>query len=223
MTSLRERKKAEARNRILTAAASLFDTSGYEAVTMRDIATAADVSYQTVYNYFPGKAHILYQILLTEARRAEQRLRQAGNPEQAPWPGLDAALEILVDAALDVVEQHPPAYWRTVVAEMVREPDTFGPLMGLMDAEFREAFVGILKMAREQGELSRGVDLPTLSQILIYLVDHAALRLLTLPGAERQSMTAEVRSQLHLILGPYRAAARVTGPDSPGPDLPGRG
>ena len=210
MTSLRERKKAEARRRILAAAADLFDDRGYDAVTMRDIATAAEVSYQTVYNYFPGKAHILYQILLAEARSAELLLRQAADPDQATWPGLDAALEVLVGAALDAVEQHPPAYWRTVVAEVLQEPETFGPLMGLMDAEFREAFVRILETARDQGELSSTVDLPTLSQILIYLVDHATLRLLTLPGAERQAMAAEVRSQLGLILTPYRRATSGT-------------
>ena len=176
---------------------------------MRDIASAADVSYQTLYNYFPGKAHILYQILLKEARDAEQQIARLADPAHGPWPGLERALDLLVDAALDTLDHHQPAYWRTVVAEMVREPETFGPLMGLMDSEFREALVEILVAARNRGELKETVDLETLSQVLIYLVDHAGLRMLTLPGADRQSMAAEVRAQLALVLRPYLAAEQA--------------
>jgi AcrR family transcriptional regulator len=52
---LRERKKAQTRQHIADTAARLFATHGYDQVSVLDVAQAAEVSDQTVYNYFPAK------------------------------------------------------------------------------------------------------------------------------------------------------------------------
>jgi len=49
---LRERKKARTRRAIADAAARLFAERGYERVAVSDVAREAEVSEQTVYNYF---------------------------------------------------------------------------------------------------------------------------------------------------------------------------
>ena len=56
---LRERKKAKTRQRVAEVAARLFIKRGYENVRMVDIARAADISEQTLYNYFPTKEHLI--------------------------------------------------------------------------------------------------------------------------------------------------------------------
>jgi AcrR family transcriptional regulator len=56
---LRERKKQRTRSGIAAAAAGLFAERGYEQVTVADVARAADVSEQTVYNYFPAKENLV--------------------------------------------------------------------------------------------------------------------------------------------------------------------
>jgi len=56
---LRERKKQRTRSLIADAAARLFAERGYEQVTVSDVARAADVSEQTVYNYFPAKENLV--------------------------------------------------------------------------------------------------------------------------------------------------------------------
>lgn len=53
--SLRARKKARTRELLVETAAGLFHEQGFEAVTVADIARAAEVSEQTVYNYFATK------------------------------------------------------------------------------------------------------------------------------------------------------------------------
>jgi AcrR family transcriptional regulator len=55
MAGLRERKKAQTRRHIAETAARLFAAHGYDDVSVGDVARAADVSDQTVYNYFPAK------------------------------------------------------------------------------------------------------------------------------------------------------------------------
>ncbi|MZD08624.1 TetR family transcriptional regulator [Streptomyces sp. SID5785] len=52
---LRERKKRQTRQHISDVATGLFLDHGFDAVTIAEIADAADVSVNTVYNYFPAK------------------------------------------------------------------------------------------------------------------------------------------------------------------------
>ena len=59
MTGLRERKKAQTRQHIADTAARLFAVHGYDAVSVVDVARAAEVSDQTVYNYFPAKQDLV--------------------------------------------------------------------------------------------------------------------------------------------------------------------
>jgi AcrR family transcriptional regulator len=57
---LRERKKQQTRQLILDTARRLFEHRGFEAVTVAEIARAADVSEVTVFNYFPTKENLFF-------------------------------------------------------------------------------------------------------------------------------------------------------------------
>ena len=57
---LRERKKQQTRQLIAEAARRLFGERGFERVTVAEIARAAEVSEQTVFNYFPTKEDLVY-------------------------------------------------------------------------------------------------------------------------------------------------------------------
>lgn len=52
---LRERKKRQTRQHLSDVATGLFVERGFDAVTIAEIAEAAEVSVNTVYNYFPAK------------------------------------------------------------------------------------------------------------------------------------------------------------------------
>lgn len=56
---LRDLKKARTRRLIADTAARLFAEQGYEQVTVREIARAAEVAEQTLYNYFPTKEQLV--------------------------------------------------------------------------------------------------------------------------------------------------------------------
>ena len=61
----RERKKLQTRQLIADAARRLFAERGFEAVSVAEVARAADVAEATVFNYFPTKEDLVYSGLET--------------------------------------------------------------------------------------------------------------------------------------------------------------
>lgn len=59
-TGLRERHKQQTRQLIFETAARLFAARGFDAVTVAEVARAADVSEMTVFNHFPTKEDLCF-------------------------------------------------------------------------------------------------------------------------------------------------------------------
>jgi AcrR family transcriptional regulator len=58
--SLRARKKLRTRELLVETAARLFAEKGFDAVTVADVARAAEISGQTIYNYFSTKETLVF-------------------------------------------------------------------------------------------------------------------------------------------------------------------
>jgi AcrR family transcriptional regulator len=103
---LRERKKRQTRQYISDVATALFVERGFDAVTVAEIADAADVSVNTVYNYFPAKEDLFFD-------------RSAGVVDQLPrWVrGRDKG-----ESAA-----------RSVLRELRAEVEAVSPRVGLME------------------------------------------------------------------------------------------
>ncbi|MFE0153971.1 TetR family transcriptional regulator [Nonomuraea sp. NPDC059007] len=56
---LRERKKRRTRRHLSQVAMALFVERGFDAVTVAEVAAAAEVAVNTVYNYFPAKEDLV--------------------------------------------------------------------------------------------------------------------------------------------------------------------
>jgi AcrR family transcriptional regulator len=151
---LRERKKLQQRHRLADVAAELFATRGYDAVSMGDVARAADVSGQTVYNYFPVKEDLVLDRAdeIRERYGRVVREREAGTtPASAlrplvhedvdrflgedplakgEFPALCVESAVLRRAALEYREQQT----RTVTEAMVATEPALHPVAALAHA-----------------------------------------------------------------------------------------
>jgi AcrR family transcriptional regulator len=87
---LRERKKRRLRQRISNIATALFLTEGFEDVSVARIAERAEVSEQTVFNYFPTKESMFFDRAdeLTRTIAAAVRDPSRGPLSEALWPAL---------------------------------------------------------------------------------------------------------------------------------------
>lgn len=95
----RERKRRETRIRICDAAMSLFLQKGYVAVTVDEIAEAADISKRTFFGYFPAKEDVVtaWQEKFNEPLVAAI---VAGPDGETPFQALERAmLNTLVESA----------------------------------------------------------------------------------------------------------------------------
>lgn len=72
--SRRERKKAQTKERIVSAAIQLFSERGIEEATVDEIASVADVGKGTIYNYFQTKEEIVVAFLIDIERKVQKRV-----------------------------------------------------------------------------------------------------------------------------------------------------
>lgn len=99
MTNTREAKKQRTRDRLLAAARDLFETQGYAATTIDDIAAAAGTTRATLYSHFASKAGLLAQLV----KSIDEYFATADRPtlEQAVRSGDPAVIRAWLDKRFD--------------------------------------------------------------------------------------------------------------------------
>jgi AcrR family transcriptional regulator len=116
MDTLRERKKRATRQLISDVATALFTERGFDNVTVDEVATAANVSKMTVFNYFASKEDLLFDRSDEPQQLVRDGLAHRGG--QAPLAALRALVHALVEQQHHLVKMSPvvATFWN-VVAE----------------------------------------------------------------------------------------------------------
>jgi len=162
---LRERKKARTRQLIADAAARLFAQRGYENVTVADVAREAEVSEQTVYNYFRSKEQ-----LVTDREQQVQdqlcdliRSRPAGVSPAAAVRGV-------VLRSVAGIRRIPPDLWRGELGHLAAiSPTVHRLVLELIDRQADAIAIAIADTTDVPPEIARlqGIALAGVFQIII--------------------------------------------------------
>jgi len=95
--------RASVRQRLMETSERLFAEHGWNAVSIRAIATAAGVNLAALHYHFGSKEQLLAEIFTARARPiAEERLRLLGEIDLAHSPSLERILEAFLRPALTV-------------------------------------------------------------------------------------------------------------------------
>jgi AcrR family transcriptional regulator len=114
-TGLRERKKAETRLAISHIATNLFVERGFDAVTVAEVAEAANVSKMTVFNYFPRKEDLFFD--REDEQRQIFRDAIAKRPKgRSPFRALAELVRALAKAEHPLVrfDRRVSTFWKAV-------------------------------------------------------------------------------------------------------------
>lgn len=114
----RDRKKARRRRQILDHAGRLFDETGFDATTMAQIASAAQVSTPTVFNYFGSKENMLSALLFEGATRA--RHLASGKPRRTGTPFAELLADLLCDITASTMNIAGKRVWRYAESAHIR-------------------------------------------------------------------------------------------------------
>ena len=132
---LRELKKQQTRQLIAETANRLFAERGFEAVTVAEVARAADVSEGTVFNYFPTKEELFYGQMESFEAALVEAVRERPPDESVPEAFRRFVLEQarglaeradLIEAAMRVINASPAlqarvADYTNALAELIAE------------------------------------------------------------------------------------------------------
>jgi len=198
--SLRERKKQQVRRDILAAANRLIEERGYAEAHMREIAAAAEVSYQTLYNYFPTKGLIL-QALLTED---VEHIGVAVDNLIASYDGrLLETLQAINRTRLDVVSHRDRDLWRVVSMELIRNQREAGHIYQLIDAAAHEKLQELLNLAQGRGDIDPYIDTELLADTLFALSQHASSQYMLQSTSSKTELLKTLHDQTALLITPY--------------------
>ncbi len=95
--------KESTRRNILDAAQELFQSTGFEATTTRDIAKAAGIATGTLFNYFPTKEAIVTTLVV---QTQTQPVRRSSKEQQEQHESLEEALFAHTAAGLRLLKPY---------------------------------------------------------------------------------------------------------------------
>ena len=191
---LRERKKARTRQLIAAAAARLFAERGYEQVAVSDVAREAEVSEQTVYNYFQTKDQLvtdLDQLFQDELSRLI-RARPAGTTPAA------AIREFVLDS-VEGIRRIPAEQWRGELGFLAAiSPAVHRLALEMSDRQASAVALAIAETDAVPPEVAklRGIALAGVFQIII---TEAGRR--TREGQTQNEIANELRPAIEAVLG----------------------
>ena len=197
---LRERKKRQTRQAIVDAAHRLFGDRGFDAVTVAEVARAADVSEGTVFNYFPTKEDLFYGGM--EAFEAE--LVEAVREREPGESVLTAFRRFVLERSARLAGEEVADVIATAARIVTASPALRAREREIV-AEYTDALAALI--AQETGASAEDVEPVTVATALMgvqrALVAH--VRAGVLAGRRGPKLAADMRSQ------GTRAFARLEG------------
>ncbi|WP_291994388.1 TetR/AcrR family transcriptional regulator [Candidatus Accumulibacter sp. ACC003] len=176
-TPRRERKRQQTADRLVQTAFALFAEHGYAAVTMEQIAAAADVAKGTLYNYFPVKEALVRHRMHADLAAHLPVLLKAV-PDGA---GCAERLRAFLHASADYLQgarEYLPAYLQYRLGQPIAD------MQGATRSGLDQVFVDLIDAGQAGGEIASHLKAEELASHLQFLHLGALLHWLAQPETD---------------------------------------
>lgn len=190
-TAPRQQRKTETRERLLRAATELFAAQGFEETTYDEIARAAAVARQTVFNHFPRKEDFVLAWGVLRREEITRALDDRAFAEKSATARLVLIMQVLAESY-----ERSPAAGRVYTLAWVRWG---GPV--LEERTLATQFAGVIEEGQRSGEIRDDISAQTAGE-LIRAAYFDALWRWAAPDrpADAPSLFADLLIRLELIL-----------------------
>lgn len=192
-SSRRARKKAALRDRIMTVAIRLFSQEGIDAVTVDQIAEAADVGKGTIYNYFQTKEDIVVAFIVGVERKVQAelgRFTRSNKPVHSVLTGF-----LLHQFRLKARYRE---FVRVFLGHMFLHREQFIPYMVEMQKVVDPPLEALFRSLQDRGKIRSDVSLPEL--IMAFKTMHLGITALwVVEGPPFRTTERVLRQQMKLF------------------------
>lgn len=157
-----DKKREELRRKIIEKSLELFQTQGFQATTMEQIAEVCDIARGTLYNHFPNKESIIQGYLQNSSEDSEAEILEILEAEGSTYSRLLTALSRINQ-------------WSAKNEEILKMHTTFRlnevttNAGGLSSGNLYRTLLRIIEKGQQQGELRKDSTAETLTQYLVAL------------------------------------------------------
>jgi AcrR family transcriptional regulator len=154
MAGIREQKKQQTREAILSAALQLFARKGYDNTSIDELARAARIGKGTIYSYFSSKSEIFLAFCEEQLEFVFRELAEKSDPRASL---IDNLLTLFMGEFRFVSRNLE--FGRIFMREMVFPKELTGERSREIDNKYIDLVVPMVKQAQKRGELRTDLEL----------------------------------------------------------------
>lgn len=193
----KQQRGKERVEKIINAAAEVFDQVGYEAATTHQIAAKAKTSVGSLYQFFPNKAAIFHALELRHVERVKAFWTQLNTPKAVQLP-LRQMIQKLVEAVAELFA-HPVS--RVIFIQFYTSREIF---QAIDDSMTQEAINFLANILSQRNPALSSSKCGLLAEVCVHSSNAVTLSALQTPNLEhRQQLTEQTVDLLTSYLEPY--------------------
>ncbi|MFN3228870.1 MAG: TetR/AcrR family transcriptional regulator [Asticcacaulis sp.] len=190
----RAKSKLATRKKVMDSARDLFITRGFEAATIRDIASGAGLSTGAVFANFRDKTDLFLAVLEAEADQVGAAVVEADLNSGSVFERIDSQLRAAVAYGYPRRSLLLAAFVIDANSQDARISD-----LQKISAAFNRAVRSVLDQALEVGELRSGVDTAVAAE-MIEMIGFNNLRLAALDNPAEKYVLSRTSAQIRMLL-----------------------
>ena len=199
MAGLRAKNKADRRDRILHAATRQFREFGYEATRIEAIATEAEVSIGTIYNYYENKGDLLVAIVSMEVNEVlEAGQKVIDSPPTHVTQAVNTLIATYIDHSLVYLSKD---MWRQAMAISTQQPGSpFGRTYAALDRALTRQTCALIAKLKDLGVVKAEVDVRGVGEMIFNNTNMMFIEFVKNEAMAISQLRAAIRRQNRTLL-----------------------